>query len=536
MKSYGGFESKMSRDVLLCLLASAALACWGAVVIILVDSGASAATAILVYATAATAATAFVIVAAVRAGEAEGLFWSLVGVGLVFRFLGDVSRGGVRVLDTEMTGLVAHDVAYVLSYLALLAAFLWLVRGAVAGITPVAALDALCIMLSVGLLVWYFALGPTVGAALGPGDWRAAVIFALEPACNAALLSLALLVFTRGRQPVFVGYLTVALVALLFAGALHLGTHPSSPYAMGGWPEAIRASAFAFVGLGALRSISSKTFSLGDTNVLQGTFSFWFGPLSPAVHCGFLFVWGAFHPPLPSYVLLGSTLVVACFALRASLVSRLTRRLRVEREKLAVCAERARISEEMHDSLKQELHSIPLMLELYRKSVDTGEDGAGEVLDRVLDASRKASYRVSDSIWELQAGSGNSTIDAVALMRQAMRDVSVCFAMGVHDGLDTTLDGLTPEELASTYRVVSEALWNAAKHSGARNVWVESGKEGSTLVVCVHDDGRGFPDDRTPQGLGLSLMRRRAEEAGAWLEVSSPPGGGVSVEMRFGDR
>lgn len=81
--------------------------------------------------------------------------------------------------------------------------------------------------------------------------------------------------------------------------------------------------------------------------------------------------------------------------------------------------------------------------------------------------------------------------------------------------------------------MVSEALWNAAKHSGAQNVWVESRREGSVFFVRVRDDGRGFPAEDPPVGLGLSLMRARAKEAGADLHVTSEPGRGTTVQLSF---
>jgi signal transduction histidine kinase len=92
---------------------------------------------------------------------------------------------------------------------------------------------------------------------------------------------------------------------------------------------------------------------------------------------------------------------------------------------------------------------------------------------------------------------------------------------------------LNQAETAALLRVFVEAYWNVAKHSGASNMYLESRRVGSVLIVRVRDDGRGFDRAEPPPGLGLEYMRRRAGEVGADLDVISTPGRGTSVQVRF---
>ena len=92
-----------------------------------------------------------------------------------------------------------------------------------------------------------------------------------------------------------------------------------------------------------------------------------------------------------------------------------------------------------------------------------------------------------------------------------------------------------PEE--HLYRLVLEALNNAAKHSGARaaEVLIEMPPPGGprVLLVRVTDDGRGFDPVATGPGhLGQSTMRDRAAACGAELEVTSAPEAGCTVTVR----
>ena len=59
-------------------------------------------------------------------------------------------------------------------------------------------------------------------------------------------------------------------------------------------------------------------------------------------------------------------------------------------------------------------------------------------------------------------------------------------------------------------------------------VSVEAGRGG--LSLSVRDDGAGGAD---PGGAGLTGLRERAEALGGTLRLTSPPGGGTSVDVRL---
>lgn len=95
-----------------------------------------------------------------------------------------------------------------------------------------------------------------------------------------------------------------------------------------------------------------------------------------------------------------------------------------------------------------------------------------------------------------------------------------------------------PDRLSDTirialYRIVQEAVNNAAKHSGARNLLVEIVASGDEIAVTVRDDGFGFDVSATRcNGGGLSHMRTRADLIGARLVVDSGAGrGGAEVRI-----
>lgn len=78
------------------------------------------------------------------------------------------------------------------------------------------------------------------------------------------------------------------------------------------------------------------------------------------------------------------------------------------------------------------------------------------------------------------------------------------------------------------YYVVSEALTNAAKHSGARTIRVEVARIGDDARVRIEDDGRGGAEMRT--GGGLAGLAGRVASLEGRFTVSSPAGHGTRIE------
>jgi two-component system nitrate/nitrite sensor histidine kinase NarX len=86
--------------------------------------------------------------------------------------------------------------------------------------------------------------------------------------------------------------------------------------------------------------------------------------------------------------------------------------------------------------------------------------------------------------------------------------------------------------------VVQEALSNVRKHAQAHEVWVEV-QQTPRWRVEVRDDGYGFdPDGAGPDEthVGLRIMRERANNIGATVEVASVPGSGTCVVLKLPER
>ena len=90
---------------------------------------------------------------------------------------------------------------------------------------------------------------------------------------------------------------------------------------------------------------------------------------------------------------------------------------------------------------------------------------------------------------------------------------------------------LEPEREIDLYRILQEAIGNAARHSHARHVWID-GRVGDGLIhLTVGDDGVGFDQSAMARGLGLAGIHERADILLGRVDVQSSPGAGTIVDV-----
>jgi two-component system, NarL family, sensor histidine kinase DegS len=79
-------------------------------------------------------------------------------------------------------------------------------------------------------------------------------------------------------------------------------------------------------------------------------------------------------------------------------------------------------------------------------------------------------------------------------------------------------------------------LNNIAKHAGASRVDIQLQYATGAVELRIRDDGRGFDPEQTPPGhYGLSMMRERATAMGAALSITSQPGQGTEIVIRWAE-
>ena len=194
-------------------------------------------------------------------------------------------------------------------------------------------------------------------------------------------------------------------------------------------------------------------------------------------------------------------------------------------------AERGRWARELHDETLQALGSLRLTLSSSRRSGDTAVLAAA--VEQALEQLDLDITTLRALITELRP----AALDQLGLEPALQALIDRAGRGGVEVTCDVSLAyerGDAPDRFAAeletgVYRIVQEALTNAAKHGEATRVAVSVIEDGGQVHVTVRDDGRGFDTGQTTAGFGLAGMRERVELLSGDLSLISAEGRGTTV-------
>lgn len=212
-------------------------------------------------------------------------------------------------------------------------------------------------------------------------------------------------------------------------------------------------------------------------------------------------------------------------ALRATMLSE---ELQQSRERIVAAREeeRRRLRRDLHDGLGPTLSGVAYATDAARNLARSDPDTAVDLLVRLRGD-------IGDAIVEIRRlveGLRPPALDELGLVGALHREAE---RLSYQDGgrpLTVSVDAPAdmPELPAAVevaaYRISTEALNNAAKHSGAGNVRIRI-VVGEELHIQVHDDGTPGPDGWLP-GVGMASMSERAAEVGGRFEAYPGPDGG----------
>jgi signal transduction histidine kinase len=195
-------------------------------------------------------------------------------------------------------------------------------------------------------------------------------------------------------------------------------------------------------------------------------------------------------------------------------------------------SERRKISRELHDEVGQVLSAMMLGLGNVRSALTNGNTAeAQRQLDIVQDMTQR-NVSVVRNISLLLRPTMLDDLGLVPALKWLSREVSRNSSLQVDVMADDCPDDLGEEHRTCIYRVVQEAVRNAERHSGGRQVRICVQRERAKVRVSVQDDGRGFnPSEET--GLGLLGVQERVIRLGGALKIASEPGRGTMVSFEL---
>ena len=196
---------------------------------------------------------------------------------------------------------------------------------------------------------------------------------------------------------------------------------------------------------------------------------------------------------------------------------RITLELRQARQSLVRSREeeRLRIRRDLHDGLGPAIAGARMQVAAARQP-----EASAELLASVQETLLECSQDVRRIVDGLRpAALDRGLLPAIVQRASAIGPVPTVDVEVVGDigDLDAAVE-------VAVFRIVTEALSNAARHAAANRVLVTLDGNGSRVLAEIRDDGRGGVRDRDG-GVGLESIRQRAEELGGQLTIDSGVGG-----------
>jgi len=205
---------------------------------------------------------------------------------------------------------------------------------------------------------------------------------------------------------------------------------------------------------------------------------------------------------------------------------------------LAALQERQRLARNLHDAVNQSLFSAGLIAEVLPRLWERNPDEGRRSLEDLRRLTRGAQADMRLLLAELRP----STLTD-AKLGELLLLLGNALAGRTNIPIHVTVTGpdalkeqrvLPADVQVALYRLCQEGLNNIAKHAGASRVDIQLHYETGAVELRIQDDGRGFDSEQTfPGHYGLSMMRERATAIGAELSITSQPGHGTEIVVRW---
>jgi PAS domain S-box-containing protein len=203
---------------------------------------------------------------------------------------------------------------------------------------------------------------------------------------------------------------------------------------------------------------------------------------------------------------------------------------------MAALRERELLARELHDGIGQVLGFVGLQVQTVRKWLSEGNiEKAEPLLVRLTEVAKDTHADIRESILNLKTGAV-SDWSFFPVLRQYLDSYKAYYDIHSEIFLPEGCTDIKFDPVAGIQilRVIQEALTNARKHSGARNVKVVFEMTDQRVFITISDDGRGFNSNQLkPEAghFGLVFMRERMDQIGGSLVIDSQPGAGTTIKL-----
>jgi PAS domain S-box-containing protein len=215
----------------------------------------------------------------------------------------------------------------------------------------------------------------------------------------------------------------------------------------------------------------------------------------------------------------------------AFLERELAERARLEREVVGRGArEQRQIAYNLHDGVGQQLVGIALSAKLLEEQLRADRPAEAEKAAAIVRLANEAARQTRLTARILEGA------DGVGDLKTALESLATNISENYRVRSTVKADGaplpVSAPVAAQLYRIAQEAVRNAVEHGAAREVLIQLTFGHQNVLLTVQDDGEGFDAKTTGHGMGLRIMRYRAQSIGGSCEVHTGASKGTTVYCR----
>ena len=188
--------------------------------------------------------------------------------------------------------------------------------------------------------------------------------------------------------------------------------------------------------------------------------------------------------------------------------------------------ERTRISQDLHDTVCQELTATALLLKSRAQTIESQSRVAADTLAEaaeIVNANAGMARALARGLHPMELG----TSGLPSALRELCSRLSYDVSCRCHCPRSLRID---PNTGVNLYRIAQEAVTNSMKHAKASEITISLERTKGAIVLTVSDDGQC--KHRRGHGLGTLIMQYRAHAIGGTLKVESTQSRGTTVTCR----
>jgi signal transduction histidine kinase/DNA-binding NarL/FixJ family response regulator len=205
---------------------------------------------------------------------------------------------------------------------------------------------------------------------------------------------------------------------------------------------------------------------------------------------------------------------------------------KLEREIIMISErEKQNLGHELHDGIGQILTGTSFILKSLEKKLGKSSEipkEFEEINQLIRDATTRC-RRLSKGLVPVSYSNETFVYLVEQLLHSSYNLYSLDFSIDIPEDFNIKSSFVSSQ----LFRIVQEAVNNIIKHSGADFVTIGVGAYGSVITLSITDNGKGIEHGKESNGLGMNIMKYRADLIGADFDVYSLEKGGTMIAVQF---